>query len=68
MMLFDEVWKWLVLSIAVSILIIISCNDADNINNNESNNEVTDLDGTDYYLSSNQQPQSMRNQLAFLCR
>jgi len=34
-------------SIAVSILIIISCNDADNTNN-ESNNKVTDLDGTDY--------------------
>ncbi|HEY6885099.1 MAG TPA: hypothetical protein VI278_13780 [Nitrososphaeraceae archaeon] len=60
MILFDEVWKWHMPSIAVSILIIISCNDADNINN-ESNNEVTDLDGTDYYLSSNQQPQSMRN-------
>jgi hypothetical protein len=28
-------------------LIIISCNDADNTNN-ESNNTVTDLDGTDY--------------------
>jgi hypothetical protein len=56
MILFDEVWKWLV----PSILIIINCNDADNTNN-QSNNEVTDLDGTDYYLSSNQQPQSMRN-------
>lgn len=60
MILFEKVWKWHMPSIAVSILIIINCNDADNINN-KSNNEVTDLDGTDYYLSSNQQPQSMRN-------